>query len=295
MRKLALSVFLASISASLGGFKHSVLSGSRATIISKPRTSAVAAFAVSDRIDAIVNQKQAVVHPPKPGKYALTDSPHDPAPDAYPRDLRHDMEAALAKRSGLPMPAPGVSFDGLSNYDNIAAYSAEIIPPDMIGDVGPNHYVQAVNALVRIFDKGGNAMTPPFRMSELFAPLGTPCSSHNDGEAIVIYDPLADRWLLSQYCTLFPPFRQMIAVSRTGDPAGAYYLYEFVMPNVRLNDVAKFGVWPDGYYMSTDEFIGSDFAGAGMFAFDRNKMLVGDPTARYVYFSRPSATAAAFR
>ncbi len=108
-------------------------------------------------------------------------------------------------------------------------------------------------------------------MSSLFAPLGTACSTHNDGEATVVYDPLADRWLLSQYCTNFPPFRQMIAVSKTGDPTGAYFLYEFVMPNFKLNDWAKFGVWPDGYYMSTDEFIGSDFQGSGVFAFDRSK------------------------
>ena len=64
------------------------------------------------------------------------------------------------------------------------------------------------------------------------------------------------------------------------------------MPNIRINDFAKFGVWPDGYYMSTEEFIGSDFSGSGMFAFDRSKMLVGDRTAAYIYFNRPSSTTA---
>ena len=190
------------------------------------------------------------------------------------------------------MPATSLSFDGLSNYDNIAAYGAVILPPDMIGDVGPNHYVQAVNALMRIFDKNGAALTPPFRMSQLFAPLGTVCSARDDGEAVVLYDPLADRWLLSQYCNAFPPFRQMIAVSKTGDPTGAYFLYEFVMPNIRINDVSKFGVWPDGYYMSDEEFTGSDYSGMGAFAFDRAKMLVGDATASYIYFSMPSRSTA---
>jgi len=193
------------------------------------------------------------------------------------------------------MPSPGISFDGLSNYNNIDAYGVVIIPPDMIGDVGPNHYVQAVNALVRVYDKSGDPLTPPFKMSELFGPLNTPCSVRNDGEATVLYDQLADRWLLSQYCTLFPPFRQMIAISKTGDPTGAYFVYEFVMPNVRLNDVAKFGVWPDGYYMSTDEFIGSDFAGSGMFAFDRNKMLAGDPTVMEPVCSRKFSSVADWR
>ncbi|MEO7539288.1 MAG: carboxypeptidase regulatory-like domain-containing protein [Pyrinomonadaceae bacterium] len=200
----------------------------------------------------------------------------------------HDGDGSLARPNGLTMPPPAISFNGLSNYDNIDAYNAVIIPPDMIGDIGPNHYVQAVNALVRVFDKSGNALTPPFKMSQLFAPLGTPCSQRNDGEPVVLYDPLADRWMVSQYCNNFPPFRQMIAISKTGDPTGGYFVYEYVMPGIKLNDVAKFGVWPDGYYMSTEEFTGADFSGTGMFAFDRSKMLAGDPTAAYIYFSRPS-------
>lgn len=204
----------------------------------------------------------------------------------------HDADAAIARTSFVPMPQPLLTFDGVSNFDNIPVYNAFILPPDTIGDVGPNHYVQAVNSLVRIFDKSGNALTTPFRMSQLFAPLGTTCSTFDSGEPIVLYDTLADRWLLSQYCYNVPPFRQMIAISKTGDPTGAYFVYEFVMPNIRINDFAKFGVWPDGYYMSTEEFTGSDFSGSGMFAFDRAKMLVGDPTAAYIYFSRPSATTA---
>lgn len=202
----------------------------------------------------------------------------------------HDKDGAIARPSLAPMPQPSLTFDGLSNFDNIAVYNAVIIPPDMIGDVGPNHYVQAVNALVRIFDKNGNALTPPFKMSQLFAGLGTTCSTIDSGEPIVLYDSLADRWLLSQYCYNTPPFRQMIAISKTGDPTGEYFAYEFVMPNIRINDFAKFGVWPDGYYMSTEEFTGADFSGSGIFAFDRSKMLVGDPTATYIYFNRPSST-----
>jgi hypothetical protein len=212
------------------------------------------------------------------------------APAAYP-PFRPALDGHIARPVAEAMPTPLLSFDGLSNCDNIAVYSAVIMPPDMTGDVGPIHYVQVVNALVRVFDKNGNTVTPPFKMSELFAPLGTPCSSRNDGEATVLYDHLADRWLLSKYCTLSPPFRQMIAISKTGDPTGEYYLYEFVMPNIRLNDLAKFGVWPDGYYMSTEEYTGSDFSGTGMFAFDRLRMLEGDPAASYIYFSRSSRSA----
>lgn len=185
-----------------------------------------------------------------------------------------------------PMPSPTLSFDGVQNLDNGAIYSLLFVPADMTGDVGPNHYVQAVNALLRVFDKSGYALSPPFRISTIFQSLGTTCSTRNDGLPNVLYDALADRWLITQICSNFPPFRQMVAVSQTGDPLGGYFAYEFVMPTIRQYDFPKFGVWPDGYYMSADEFLGADYYGSGMFAFDREKMLAGLP-ASYIYFNQP--------
>ncbi len=198
-----------------------------------------------------------------------------------------EADASLVEFGTTPMPQASLSIPGLANLDNANIYSLLIIPPDMNGDVGPNHYVQIVNSLFRVFNKSGQPMSQPLRISSLFDSLGTVCSTRNDGLAVVVYDPLADRWLISQTCTAFPPFRQMVAVSKTGDPLGQYYSYEFVMPSVRLNDFPKFGVWPDGYYMSTDEFLGADYVGAGAFVFDRTRILAGDPTASYVYFNLP--------
>lgn len=203
---------------------------------------------------------------------------------------KHDTESNPANISVAPMPPPSLSFDGLNSNDNAAAYGFRLIPPDTFGDVGFNHYVQAVNSLVRVYDKSGNPLTPPFKLSSVFASLGTVCSTRNDGDPIILFDPLADRWILSQFCTQAPPFRQMLAVSKTGDPTGEYYIYEFIMPNNKLNDYSKIGVWTDAYYMSTDEFFGSDYAGSGAFAFDKQKLLKGDPTASYIYFDLASPT-----
>lgn len=201
----------------------------------------------------------------------------------------HEDDGAPAAVSAVPMPTPSLVFDGIFNRQNGETYGLFFLPSDTNGDVGQSHYVQATNSLVQIFNKSAAAVTQPFKMSQIFAPLGTVCSTRNDGEPIVLYDTLADRWLLSTFCTAFPPFRQMVAVSKTGDPTGAYFIYEFVMPNNKLNDYAKFGVWPDGYYMSADLFIGSDYTGTSALAFDRQKMLAGDPAAGYIYFEFPSA------
>jgi hypothetical protein len=180
------------------------------------------------------------------------------------------------------IPAPLVGFEGVNNQDNFNVYAGYVVPPDTEGDVGPNHYVQVVNLLFRVFNKSGTALTAPLPISTLFAPLGGLCATTDDGDPIVLYDPLADRWLITQFVDAAPA-HECVALSRTGDPAGSYFLYDFVMPNSKFNDYPKFGVWPDAYYMSDNQF-DPDFQGAGVFALDRSKMLVGDPTAAYIYF-----------
>ena len=185
------------------------------------------------------------------------------------------------------MPGPGFTFEGLGNEDNFALFGHRVRPPDTNGDVGPRSYVQIVNVAYQVFSKAGTRVTAPRLLSDLFRPLGPPCGSVNHGDPIALYDPLADRWLLSQLCIVASPYYHvLIAVSQTGDAQGAYYLYDFMMPNEKFNDYPHFGVWPDGYYMTDNEFSPTiaEFLGGGVFAFDRDKMLAGDPTASYIYF-----------
>jgi hypothetical protein len=186
----------------------------------------------------------------------------------------------------LAMPSPLLTFDGVSENG--------YVPPDTNGDVGPSNYVQFVNILYQVYDKStGTALTPPLKLSSLFASCGCACGAGDAGDPIALYDPLADRWLLSQFTNpSVTPYHQCIAISQTGDPTGAYYIYSFQMPNTAFNDYPKFGVWPDGYYMSDNQF--GTFGGAGAFAFDRSKMLVGDPTATYIYFNLATFDASIF-
>lgn len=195
----------------------------------------------------------------------------------------------------LNIPAPASApFEGLSNLDNAnhPAIGIRVLPPDTVGDVGPNHYVQAVNLLFRVFDKSGTPLTPPQPISALFAALGPPCSNTDDGDPIVLYDSFADRWVITQFMVSgAAPLSQCFAISQTGDPTGAYFTYRFVMPNAKFNDYPKFGVWPDGYYWSNNQFnlAGTAFLGVGVFALNRAKLLAGDPTANFIFFDLETA------
>ncbi|MEQ1606339.1 MAG: proprotein convertase P-domain-containing protein [Pyrinomonadaceae bacterium] len=184
------------------------------------------------------------------------------------------------------VPTPGVSFEGLSSQDNQATFGTTFAPPDTVGDVGPNHYVQMTNTLVRVFNKNGTPAAAPFLLSSITNVVGGPCVNTDEGDPIVNYDPLANRWILSQFCTGPVPGHQMFAVSTTPDPTGTYYVYDFIHPTGSFFDYPHVGVWPDAYYMTVNQFnqAGTAFLGAGAFAYDRVKMLQGDPTASYVYF-----------
>jgi uncharacterized repeat protein (TIGR01451 family) len=165
------------------------------------------------------------------------------------------------------MPSPLVNFEGIGNVNGV-------LPPDTNGDVGPNHYVQIVNLSFAIFNKSGAVLFGPANINTLWSGFGGPCETENDGDPIVLYDHLADRWLLSQFAVP-GPFHQCIAISQTGNPTGAWHRYDFLYSTTKFNDYPKFGVWPDGYYMTANQFDAAGWAGAGVVAFERTKMLAG--------------------
>ena len=202
----------------------------------------------------------------------------------YDPVAQRDPKAAKPSPS---IPGPIANFDGLNSEGNVPIFGGHVLPPDTNFAVGPNHIVQTVNTQFRVFDKTGTGLTAGASLGSIWASIGGACANTNDGDPIVLYDWQADRWLISQFCTATNPNNhQLIAISKTGDPTGAYWLYDFMMPNIKFNDYPHFGAWPDAYYMSDNQFdqAGTVFLGAGAFAFDRKKMIAGDPTATFVYF-----------
>lgn len=205
------------------------------------------------------------------------------------RDLPSGLEGPLGPQDLDPlvqtwvgsaeMPAPIVSFDGPSNL-------AGVQPPDPVGDVGPNHYVAMSNLYSAVYDKAGNVIVPPFPNNALWSGFGGDCETDNSGDPIVVYDQLADRWMLTQFTASGPTYFNCVALSVTGDPAGSYYLWAF-STGVNFPDYPKYGVWPNAYYISTREFSGSSFVGVGAYALNRAQMLAGNPAPQVVSFLVP--------
>jgi cell division septation protein DedD len=180
----------------------------------------------------------------------------------------------------IGIPAPIISFDGNSNLCGCS-------PPDPNGAVGPNNVVTMANLHFQIFDKSGNSLFGPAANNTLWSGFGGDCQTDNSGDPVVLYDQLADRWILTQFTSSGPTYFECVAVSQTNDPTGSFFRYAISTGN-NFPDYPKAGMWPDAYYFSTREFQnGVTFVGAGAYALDRTQALAGDPNPTVVGFLAP--------
>ncbi|MCB9134601.1 MAG: hypothetical protein H6636_04190 [Anaerolineales bacterium] len=174
------------------------------------------------------------------------------------------------------IPTPIVSFNGPANLSGVQ-------PPDPNGDVGPNHVVVMSNLSFQIFDKAGNSVYGPVANNTLWSGFGGACQNENAGDPVVLHDQFADRWILTQFTANGPTYYNCLAISQTSDPTGAYYRYA-ISTGSNFPDYPKYGVWSNGYYISTREFAGSSFAGVGAYALNRDELINGNPNPTIISF-----------
>lgn len=157
---------------------------------------------------------------------------------------------------------------GLESIVNINGISDQGSPHDPSGDIGPNHYVQMVNAtLVAVYDLEGN-LVQQFAANTLWTEFG----GVSVGDPIVLYDDDADRWVLTEFSD---PANVFIAISEDTDPLGSYTVYNFSTPE--FPDYPKYAITPDALVFTSNE------GGAGtlhQYFIERAALLAGDPTAR---------------
>ena len=149
---------------------------------------------------------------------------------------------------------------------------APLNPPDPVMDVGPNHVIQMTNNIsggrFQIWDKSGTSLVGSTQMDNFFATATGGSSVNGAGDPIVLYDQLADRWFMAEFCSGCNDI--FILVSTTADPTGTWYAYKYTAPN--FPDYLKFAIWPSAYTMTSNES-----GPSGVYAFDRTAMLAGNP------------------
>jgi hypothetical protein len=241
---------------------------------------------------------------------AVADLPLPQVPVVTAVDARdhENLTAAAGSSSTAKDPAvqhgkgTGKLTTALANFDGVCLpggqpctdpSSCGCLPPDTNGAVGATQFVQMVNSDFAVYSKTGATLRHATPIDALWAGTNSECAVHNDGDPVVVYDQYANRWLLSQFVATpatGESYAECVAVSTTSDATGTYNLYEFDWGPDMFLDYPHIGVWPDGYYLSANEFPAGQetSAGAAAIVLERSQMLTGG-AARYVWFDESAA------
>jgi hypothetical protein len=203
---------------------------------------------------------------------------------AVPKGRPNELKAAIQPPVAPRLPALSSSFDGIGATGSI--------PPDPNSAVGPQDIVEMVNESFAVFNKDpargavGRVRYGPVPNNTLWAGIGGPCQTNNDGDPIVVYDSIADRWVISQFAiNNTVTYYECVAVSTGSDPTGSYYRYVFAYAH--FIDYPKLGLWPDAYYVTYNLYqslANQTLIGVEACALDRAGMLRGAAASQVCYF-----------
>ncbi|MCB9290997.1 MAG: SprB repeat-containing protein, partial [Lewinellaceae bacterium] len=189
-----------------------------------------------------------------------------PAPFADVAEPRNGdpLAGAGALRNPLHTVEPDTVWEGIGR--NLAG----VLPPDPVGDASPSHFLQMTNssggAYLRAYDKEGAILLEMPNLNSLWAEF----NAQGNGDPIVLWDPLAERWLITERTSLFSGNDLLlVAISETSDPLGAWLAYRFQAQE--FPDYPKYAVWHNAYIVTTNE-TGDDIP---VYALEKEAMLAG--------------------
>ena len=213
--------------------------------------------------------------PPQPIQFGAEKLRHD---NVRLPLLHKDAPDPVVQRTFAPaaMPLPMLNFDGIG----FPGVGCNCSPPDTNGEVGATQYVQMVNEGYQVFNKiTGASVLGPAAITSLWTGFGGACQTGGFGDPVVLYDQLANRWVITEFASAtggFPITDECVVVSQSSDATGAYNRYGFHLGS-NFYDYPHLAVWPDAYYMSVNVLsaAGTTYLGPQPFALDRTQMLLG--------------------
>ena len=201
-------------------------------------------------------------------------------PDALPKN--GDPLAAAAKKNNpeevlAAELLPGLNFEGLNDISGVT-------PPDPVGDIGLNHYVQMVNsssgAWFQVWNKQGQSVYGPANTSTIWSQV----QSGSIGDPIIQYDHDAQRWLMMEMKG-FGENALLVAISDDSDPTGSWKAYS--IPCLGFPDYPKLYVWDNAYFVTANEIVNGNNKCSG-YALDRQALLSGADQVSTYRFELPN-------
>jgi hypothetical protein len=199
-------------------------------------------------------RRDEAVHPP------LAGPPEDEEDEAH-----GGATEPMALGGGGTLPLRIFEFEGVLRGD-AGSFS---YPPDSNGAVGPDHFVITVNRNFAVHDKESGAELLNIHLQS-FLP-------NSNGDPRVLWDHFAGRWivLVSDFSATSSIY---LAVSRTGDPLGAWFKTSFV-----AGAGSDAGCWPDYPTLGLDAvgiYTAANMVGCAgtIFAIDKAPLIADPPS-----------------
>ena len=146
-----------------------------------------------------------------------------------------DPLAELQRAIGGQRAPDGAGFATTLVNQNGLGFTG-VSPSDVNGDVGADHYILSINgsggAIYIIYNKAdGSVAAGPFNMEG----LGTGNCAQGLGDAIILYDDMAQRWLLTEFSDAGNDL--CVYVSSTSNPVtSSWSRYSFLPANSFLDN-----------------------------------------------------------
>lgn len=138
-----------------------------------------------------------------------------------------------APQAGKPSPGTNnqTSFAPITNFNAIDDVGSTI-PPDVGGQIGPNHVMTTLNGTgVRIQNRAGGVIST-VTLNAFFASVGAP----NTFDPKVMYDPYNGRWIVVACGNAQSASSAvLVGVSATNDPTGTWKLYSLDADAANVN------------------------------------------------------------
>ncbi|MBI2928793.1 MAG: hypothetical protein HYY24_24280 [Verrucomicrobia bacterium] len=196
--------------------------------------------------------------------------------------------AAALEKPFEPPAAPqtiGASFQAINLQDQFDDFSSGSIPPDTMGAIGPNHFMEVINSSVAIYDRGGTQISH-VSLDSFFAATFDSVSYPRNGafDPRVLYDRRSGRWLATTLEFGSPSGKNnhvILAVSASEDPTGGWYKYLLEVGQAKsgsttyFSDYETLGADDNGVYIGLRIFPSSGTSFAKIAAMQKGPLLGG--------------------
>ncbi len=152
----------------------------------------------------------------------------------------------------------GQNFQGVTLDDDITLNpGTRIRPPDSMGAIGPNYFVEFVNNAFAIYNKANGSLAVPTISASNFwinkAGISSSIVSEGLSDPRILFDPNSQRWFAAQITVRSTGNHVLLARSDTADPTGTWKGVSFV-GNAGGADYPTLGLDRNAVYIGTNNF-----------------------------------------